>query len=1034
MVQVIVIGMSELAAAGAALITLAAASATAVVQDDDGGRSHLAEPENDSLSSEEEDEEAIIAKSKTLPGRGRVVNGLKKSHSLKRSITLPRNPFVKKSKKAIMRGHMEDMEEVSENGGSPTKSLVRTHSVRNFFHRFVNQVSSASALAKSRRAKTTNNKYEACEERIAAWKKKFTAEDRVPGVVGIRNHGNTCFINAILQCLSYTDILAEYFVLDTYKCDLKRKRRLQALTTLHKRRSGSDICGGARGEVTEQLATMLKSLWSLQYEPEISVRFKALVEKHASQYKGGSQHDAQEFLLWLLDQVHEDLNVAPRRRYRCKSPNGQNGQKPSDEVLAAEALANYMRCNNSFVMDVFQAQFRSSLTCPTCERQSNTFDPFVCVSLPIPHKQLMPVYVTVLYIDQCPRQVKLGLTVGVHETIGDLRNMLSKDTGIPEAQILLTEVDDLTFRRTFRDSQPVTVIKQAKKSSKILLYCIEVPHHKEANEDDGAFVVLTWVNVLKEGPIEKRFGSPYTTQVSRETLYDDLQKLLMKEMSSILHDDILISAQKVPLFKIRVVDGFDEPTYLDSTVDLPMYTLAVEQAVNYCSTEGVEVIPHVKLALEWDAPAKSQIIADDSDPVEEHSSVKQVEKSPEEANSVTLQECFSLYTRAEKLGDGDAWFCPECKRKQEVVKRMGLWSLPDVLIIHLKRFRQGGGTGGGSSGGSGGSGCNKLSTLVDFPLEGYDMTPFVSNRDAAASSASNSSGQSRASSTTCDPPPHQAATGLKNWSSVLSYWRKDKRELPQLSVPSAAVAQPPSSAVNTNHYMYDLYAVCNHHGNDLQGGHYTATCRNPTDGHWYTFDDMHTRKVDERDVVTQDAYILFYQRQSLSSSGASSSSASSSSSSSAAMQEHWVYRMPDFTFKAKNGMTTKQQQAANIQAVTTGRVCNKPAATTTTTTATAKADDDATTASDAGKDSFQRNNPKYATLPAKRHSEVIQCDNGHHSEGEQAESEDDDDDVTVTEPEPKGEEKEVTEEVVETVVEKKEDEDVTRPIDKNDVD
>ena len=78
-----------------------------------------------------------------------------------------------------------------------------------------------------------------------------------------------------------------------------------------------------------------------------------------------------------------------------------------------------MRANNSFVVDVFQAQFRSSLTCPTCQQQSNTFDPFLCVSLPIPQKQLMPVYVTVLYIDQSPRQVKLGLTIGANDTIGE---------------------------------------------------------------------------------------------------------------------------------------------------------------------------------------------------------------------------------------------------------------------------------------------------------------------------------------------------------------------------------------------------------------------------------------------------------------------------------------------------------------------------------------------------------------------------------------------------------------------------------------
>ena len=98
--------------------------------------------------------------------------------------------------------------------------------------------------------------------------------------------------------------------------------------------------------------------------------------------------------------------------------------------------------------------------------------------------------------------------------------------------------------------------------------------------------------------------------------------------------------------------------------------------------------PHVKFVLEWDAPAKSQIINDDRDYIEEHSSVKLVQKSPEEAASVSLQECFGLYTKAEKLGQEDAWFCQACNRKQEVVKRMGLWSVPDVLVVHLKRFRQ----------------------------------------------------------------------------------------------------------------------------------------------------------------------------------------------------------------------------------------------------------------------------------------------------------------------------------------------------------
>ena len=150
--------------------------------------------------------------------------------------------------------------------------------------------------------------------------------------------------------------------------------------------------------------------------------------------------------------------------------------------------------------------------------------------------------------------MKLGVSIGVHETIGDLRTMLSNDTGIERGQILLAEIDDLTFRRTFKDSDPVSVIDNEKPSPSCDLFCIEILKHKESTEDDGAYILVTWVNVLKEGPIEKRFGSPYTIQVSREVLYEDLQKLLMKEMASILHDDILIANQKV--CKIRFLSGF----------------------------------------------------------------------------------------------------------------------------------------------------------------------------------------------------------------------------------------------------------------------------------------------------------------------------------------------------------------------------------------------------------------------------------------------------------------------------------------------
>lgn len=129
--------------------------------------------------------------------------------------------------------------------------------------------------------------------------------EKPPGVVGIHNHGNTCFMNAVLQCLSNTELVLSYFIMDQYKDDMRRSNKHTAKKF------------GTKGELTEQLAALLKSLWTSNYTPEISNEFKATVAKYGCQYRGSSQHDAQEFLIWLLDKVHEDLNIAMKKKYRA---------------------------------------------------------------------------------------------------------------------------------------------------------------------------------------------------------------------------------------------------------------------------------------------------------------------------------------------------------------------------------------------------------------------------------------------------------------------------------------------------------------------------------------------------------------------------------------------------------------------------------------------------------------------------------------------------------------------------------------------
>ena len=154
-----------------------------------------------------------------------------------------------------------------------------------------------------------------------------------------------------------------------------------------------------------------------------------------------------------------------------------------------------------------------------------------------------------------------------------------------------------------------------------------------------------------------------------------------------------------------------------------------------------------------------------------------------ENECITLMECFDLNCEREFLDGDNAWFNESLGVKQNVHKRLVYWSLPDVMILDIKRFEFNETT----------FSFVKNQTAIKIPVENVDFSKYV-------------------------------------------------------------------EGYNKESYVYDLYGICNHHG-DENFGHYTSTVKT-ANSKWYNFNDTNVKEVSipKSEIVGNTPYCLFYRK------------------------------------------------------------------------------------------------------------------------------------------------------------------------------
>ncbi|XP_050313448.1 ubiquitin carboxyl-terminal hydrolase 2-like isoform X3 [Anthonomus grandis grandis] len=171
-------------------------------------------------------------------------------------------------------------------------------------------------------------------------------------------------MNSVLQCLSNTRVLLDYIRKDTYQKDI------------------NTTTSSMKGALVKAFAEVIKELWAPDPSgPVNTAALKSQIQRFAPRFMGYSQQDAQEFLRYLLEGLHEDVN---RVTIKPKPITTDIDDNLPDSEKAAEAWRRYLRSEDSLIVDAFVGQLKSTLKCTHCGHCSVTFDPFWDLSLPLP--------------------------------------------------------------------------------------------------------------------------------------------------------------------------------------------------------------------------------------------------------------------------------------------------------------------------------------------------------------------------------------------------------------------------------------------------------------------------------------------------------------------------------------------------------------------------------------------------------------------------------------------------------------------------
>ena len=407
------------------------------------------------------------------------------------------------------------------------------------------------------------------------------------------------------------------------------------------------------------------------------------------------QHDAQEFLAYMIDVLHEDLNRVLRKKYVEMKEFATN---QDEEQYFKKLVASIGERNDSIMMEIFFGMFRAVTSCTQCQFEVINFEPFSMLTVPVVRTHLKKAF-SFYFMPEFLIFDLVNFEMAVEQ--GD-RFLDVKQTFAAKKKLDAGKLHFYTFskeKRAFRrlpDEQESAFHYEKKPETFVFLihdlsslFLDQLPEPDLLADQAQERLVRVYFEPDCTDPasvvgIRKLVLVPQ--QVSLRSLYVFVHTIFKKMFS-------------------HYVETFDREFAAERTKDLFVLAkgsdeLPLGQAdVLIAMTEGETIRIKVSKELQNQSKWKSLNIESDS--------FKSAQTS--------IYECLEAFTQHEDLDEENKWFCSRCKQHQLAKRQLILKQLPSILLIHFKRFKKTH------------AGFNKLDDVIEFPFEGLQVSEYTSD-------------------------------------------------------------------------------------------------------------------------------------------------------------------------------------------------------------------------------------------------------------------------------------------------------------------